>query len=208
MSILQGYYGLRPEDEKGVEMTTYQQGRSHYLEDGPFPKPSPISNPPLSHYRKSKSEANCLASDDLIDQDSSPENNGTTKWNEKLVRRRQKSEADFTSHTQEKLLKEENKGLTLRPKLANRSISGGVDGEAGGFIPIPIGLGDSFLTESVDGVRKSSSASSLQDTDGGTLSSIWSLKPDFQALSAAAITIPIFDGLGKPSNRRNKAALD
>ncbi|KAL8520644.1 hypothetical protein ACS0TY_011254 [Phlomoides rotata] len=223
MSSLQGYYGLRPADQKGVEMAVYQQGRSHYLEDGPFPKPSPIYNPPLSHYRKSKSEANCLASEngDLVDQDSSQvaENNDTTKWNEKLVRRRQKSEADFTSHTQEKLLKEENtssiatsaltgKGLALRLKSSNRSISGGVDGETGGFIPIPIGLGDSFLTDSVDGVRKSSSASSLQDSDSSTLSSIWSLKPDFQALSAAAITIPIFDGLGKPSNRRNKAALD
>lgn len=221
MSSLQGYYGLRPADQKGApqgfEMAVYRKGGAHYLEDGPFAKSSPISSPPLNHHRKSKSTANFLVSEngDLIDQDLSQEaeSSDSTKWIEKLVRRRQKSEADFTSRTPEKLLKEENtssiansaitgKGLALRPKSAGRTISGGVDGEAGGFNPIPIGLGDSFLTES-----------SLQDSDNGALSSIWptskwSLKPDFQALSTAAITRPIFDGLPKPSNRRNKAALD
>ncbi|KAL2557628.1 uncharacterized protein Fot_02367 [Forsythia ovata] len=58
-------------------------------------------------------------------------------------------------------------------------------------------------------VRKSSSTSSLQDSDNCTSSSVrpvpkWSLKPDFQALSTAAI----FEGLPKPMGRKNKAALD
>ncbi|KAH6790639.1 peptidoglycan-binding LysM domain-containing protein [Perilla frutescens var. frutescens] len=225
MSRLQGYYGLRPANQKGAaegcEMAVYQKGSAHYLEDGPLPKSSPISNPPLSLNRKSKSAANCLETENgsLIDQDLSQEaeSNDSAKWADNLVRRRQKSEADFTSRTPEKLLKEENtggtaisaitgKGLALRPKSASRTVSLGVDGEAGGFNPIPIGLGDSFLTDDTNGVRKSSSGSSLQDSENGALSSIWStskwsLKPDFQALSAAAITIPIFD-------RRNKAAVD
>lgn len=225
MSRLQGYYGLRATAE-GCEMAVYQNGRAHYLEDGPMPRSS-VASPPLSHYRKSKSAANCLESENvsLIDQDLSQEteSNDSAKWIDKLVRRRQKSETDFTSRPPEKLLKEENisgnaisaitgKGLALRPKSASRTVSLGVDGEVGGCNPIPIGLGDSFLTDNVGGVRKSSSGSSL-DSENGALSSIWptskwSLKPDFQALSAAAITIPIFDGLPKSSNRRNKAALD
>lgn len=230
MSRLQGYYGLGAADRKGAaegcEMAVYQKGRAHYLEDGPLLRSS-VSSPPLSHYRKSKSAANCLESENvsLIDQDLSQEieSNDSAKWIDKLVRRRQKSETDFTSRPTEKLLKEENnsgnaisaitgKGLALRPKSASRTVSLGVDGEVGGFNPIPIGLGDSFLTDDVSGVRKSSSGSSL-DSDNGALSSIWqtskwSLKPDFQALSAAAITMPIFDGLPKSSNRRNKAAVD
>lgn len=228
MSKLQGYYGLRSADTKGAaecEMAMLQKGRAHYLEDGPLHKS--FSNPPLSHYRKSKSATNCLESENsnLIDQDMSPdsESNDSAKWIDKLVRRRQKSEADFMSRTPEKLLKEENgsgnaisaitgKGLALRPKSAGRTVSLGADVDASGFNPIPIGLGDSFLTDDDNGIRKTSSASSL-DSDNGSLSSIWptskwSLKPDFQAFSAAAITIPIFDGLPKPSNWRNKAAVD
>ncbi|KAK4423251.1 hypothetical protein Salat_1907900 [Sesamum alatum] len=231
MNSLRGYYGLRPVDTKstadGCEMAVYWKGGSHYLEDGPFAKSSPVSNPPLSQHRKSKSVANCLAeNDDLMDQVSlqETESSDSDKWVEKLVRRRQKSEADFTARTPEKLLKEDNtnssaisaitgKNLALRPKSANRTVSGGVDGEAGVLNPIPIGLGDSFINDIVGGVRKSSSTSSLLDPDNGALSSLWptsgwSLKPDFQALSTAAITRPIFDGLPKPMTRRNKAALD
>lgn len=228
MSKLQGFYGLRSKDTKDAaecDMTMFQKGRAHYLEDGPLHKSS-ISNPPFSHYRKSKSAANCLESEhgSLIDQDMSQEaeTNDSAKWVDKLVRRRQKSEADFTSHTPEKLMEENGsgtaisaitgKGLALRPKSASRTVSLGADGEASGFNPIPIGLGDSFLTDDDNGIRKTSSASSL-DSENGALSSIWptskwSLKSDFQAFSAAAITIPIFDGLPKPSNWRNKAAVD
>lgn len=231
MSRMQGYYGLTSADERGAgegcEMAMYKKGGAHYLEDGPLLKSS-TSNPALGHYRKSKSAADGLDSKNgsLIDQDllQGAESNDSAKWIDKLVRRRQKSEADFTSHTSENLLKEEKtsgtaisamtgKGLALRPKSASRTVSLGVDGEAGGFNPIPIGLGDSFLNDDDSGVKKSSSASSLQDSDNGALSSIWptskwSLRQDFQALSAAAMTSPIFDGLSKPSNWRNKAAVD
>ncbi|KAL0446589.1 UNVERIFIED_CONTAM: hypothetical protein Slati_1786800 [Sesamum latifolium] len=48
MTSLRGYYGLRPEDRKstaeGCEMAVYWKGGSHYLEDGPFAKSSPVSN--------------------------------------------------------------------------------------------------------------------------------------------------------------------
>ncbi|XP_042021678.1 uncharacterized protein LOC121769068 [Salvia splendens] len=228
MSRMQCYYGLRSAEMKGAgegcEMAMYKKGGAHYLEDGPLLKSS-ISNPPLSHYRKSKSAADCLDSENgsLIDEDllQGAESNGSTELIAKLVRRRQKSEADFTSRSTEKLLTEENsngtaisgKGLALWPKSSGRTVSLGADGEAGGFKPIPIGLGDAFLNDDVNGVKKSSSVSSLQDSDNSAMSSIWptskwSLKQDFQALSAAAMTSPIFDGLSKPSNWRNKAAVD
>ncbi|GFP92564.1 lysm and putative peptidoglycan-binding domain-containing protein 2 [Phtheirospermum japonicum] len=220
MSTLRGYYGLKPADQKGssegFEMAVYRKEGAHYLEDGPFAKSSlPLSNPPLSHHRKSKSLANCLASQngDLIDRlmPQEPESNNDSA--EKLVRRRQKSIADFSKCTPEKLLKNENnmssitissitgKGLALRPKSGSR----GADGETGGPSAIPVGLGDSVLTDNGNGVRKSSSTSSLQDSENGALLSLWptskwSLKPDFQALSNAAIP--------KPSSRKNKAALD
>uniref|UniRef100_M1DJE9 Uncharacterized protein n=1 Tax=Solanum tuberosum TaxID=4113 RepID=M1DJE9_SOLTU len=46
MSSLQGYYGLKLPDQKaaseGFEMAEYSKGGSHYLEDGPFYKSSPL----------------------------------------------------------------------------------------------------------------------------------------------------------------------
>lgn len=226
MSSLQGYYGLKPPDQKraseGFEMAVYQKGGSHYLEDGPFVKSSPLSNPPLSLQRKSKSVANGFMSENGVPANHSStqdsRDNGSDRWFEKLVRRRQNSETDFT-RTPEMLLKEDNsnsgwfsavggKGLALRPKSANRTLCG-ADAEASSISPIPFGLGDSFLNDSASLVRKSSSTSNLQDSDSSTLSSLWNLKPDFQAISTAAITKPIFDGLPKPiTGRRNKTALD
>ncbi|KAL0420378.1 UNVERIFIED_CONTAM: hypothetical protein Slati_3060700 [Sesamum latifolium] len=221
MSSLQGYYSLSQPDQKaslkGFEMAVYRNGMGHYLEGGPLSTSSSLSNPPLSHHRKSKSLANGLALanggvlDPFLSQEA--ETSCPDKLIEKLLRRRQKSE-DFTGHPTEKLLKEDNstgsaissitsKGLALRPKSATRTASG-VDGELGGLYPIPIGLGDSFLTDTVNGVRKSPSTSSLLESDSGASSSsiwatsTWSLKQDFQALSSAAI----------PIGRRTKAALD
>ncbi|KAL2541294.1 Peptidoglycan-binding LysM domain-containing protein [Abeliophyllum distichum] len=225
MSSLLGFYGLKPAGQEaapeGFEMAVYRNG-AHYLEDGPSGKCSPISNPPLSHHRKSKSVASDLMSNNghSINQVSSQdtEDSDSGKWIEKLTRRLPKSEANLTSRTPEKLLKEDNstsggfsvitgKSLALRAKSASRAVSG-VDAQAGGPNPIPIGLGDSFL-DSLAAVRKSSSTSSLQDSDNCASSSVrpvpkWSLKPDFQALSTAAI----FEGLPKPMGRKNKAALD
>ncbi|KAK4413655.1 hypothetical protein Salat_2778300 [Sesamum alatum] len=219
MSSLQDYYGLSQPDQKaasqGFEMAVCRNGMGHYLDDGPF-YPSSLSNPPLSRHRKSKSLANGLmlanggVHDPFLSQEA--ETSGPDRLIEKLLRRRQKSE-DFTAHPTEKLLKEDNstgsaisaitgKGLALRPKSATRTASG-IDGELGGPYPIPVGLGDSFITDTVIGVRKSPSTSCLLESDSGASSSIWatskwSLKQDFQALSSAAI----------PIGRRAKAALD
>ncbi|KZV47029.1 hypothetical protein F511_16416 [Dorcoceras hygrometricum] len=231
MSSLQGYYGLRLTDQKataeGIEMTL-SKGGAHYLEDVSFAESSPLSNPPLSHHRKSKSVANGFVTekssliDRLLSQDDEDSDSGN--WMVKLVKGGLKSGADFTSRTPEKLLKEENnsgsaisvvtgKGLALRPKSASRTVSGGVDAEACGPNSILSGLGDSMFSDNDSGVRKSSSTSSLDDSDTSALSSIWtaskwSLKPDFHALSNAVIARPIFDGLPKPMGRKNKAALD
>ncbi|XP_075522355.1 uncharacterized protein LOC142555394 [Primulina tabacum] len=232
MSSLQGYYGLRSTDQNaatgGFEMAVYRKAGASYLEDGLFLKSAHVVNPPLSLHRKSKSVANGLVSEkgnlknQILLQEA--EDSDSDRLIETLARRRQKSEADFTCRTPEMLLKEENncssaisaitgKGLALRPKSASRTVWGGVDGEVGGLTSIPLGPGDSLVADSVNGFRKSSSTSSLQDTDNGALSSIWptskwNLKPDFQALSTAAITRPIFDGLPLPMGRKNKTAVD
>ncbi|XP_051116553.1 uncharacterized protein LOC127241505 [Andrographis paniculata] len=235
MSTLQSYYGLKPPNQKtpaeGFEMAVYRNGIAQSPDpDDPFSTRVSLPNPPLSHQRKSKSVSNGLMSANgtlhvpLLLQESK-ESSSAEKLLDRLVRRRQKSEADFASTTPpEKLLKEENntgssavsaitgKRLALRPKSANRSGGGGDPDPVGINAPIvSTGMGDSFLTDNFEGVRKSSSASSLQESDNGALSSIWptakwSLKPDFQALSSAAM--PMFDGLPKPMGRRNKAALD
>lgn len=189
MHSLQGYYHLNSPDEeygpKGCEMAVYQRGGSHYLEDGPF------DNPP-----------------------SFPESDN-------FARRSPKSETDFTSRAPEKLLKEDlnsngfsvlaGKGLALRPKAATRTVSG-ADVETVVQDCVSTAVGDFSLLNSLTGVKKSYSTPSLQDSDNS--SSIWpivnwSLKQEFQALSTAAVTRPIFDGLPKPvTGRRNKTAVD
>ncbi|RAL39999.1 hypothetical protein DM860_008139 [Cuscuta australis] len=111
-----------------------------------------------------------------------------------------------------------SKGLALRPNPASRTASL-ANGESSMINPIPFVLGDSPIADNsnLDRVRKSSSASNLQDSDSSssssTLASLWPTSKwsltDFQALSTSAITRSIFDGLPKPiSGRRNKAALD
>lgn len=227
MTNLQGYYGLKPVDRKlvpeGFEMGVYRKGGApHNLEEGPFP--SSLSTPPRLH-RKSRSVADDLMSENgHLTRNGATEdagdNNSSDKRMEKLpLRRRQKSEADFSSHTPEMLLKEEStngggfssitgKGLALRPKSASRM----ADSDTDSLNPIPVGLGDSFITENINGVKKSPSTSSLQDSDNMTLASLWplNLKTDLQAFAnASSITKPIFDGLQKPiSGRKTKTALD
>ncbi|XWS39581.1 hypothetical protein CRYUN_Cryun18bG0067600 [Craigia yunnanensis] len=233
MTSLQGYYGLKPTEKKmrseSFEMAVYRKGEAHYLEDGPFLTPSSSSNPPLKLHRKCRSVANGFFDENgevVVDIMSAGEakEGEPDKSNEKLIRRRQKSEADFTACTPERLLKEDNtsnggfstitaKGLALRSKAASRTNSG-AEAEVTGFSPTPTGLGDGYVVDGFSLVKKSSSTSNLQDQDSCSLSSIWpaykwSLKPDLQALSTVAITRPLFDGLPKPmSGRKNKAALD
>ncbi|KAK8558856.1 hypothetical protein V6N13_098482 [Hibiscus sabdariffa] len=142
------------------------------------------------------------------------------KSNYKLIRRRQKSEADFSS----RLLKEENSSsdggfpLSERPTVrSSRMNSGRV---ANRFSTTSTMVGNGFE------VRRTSSTSCLQlhdHRDKGSrssngLTSPWAMaskwrqpQPQVQAFStaAASIQIPIFDGFAKPmSARKNKAALD
>lgn len=217
MHSLQGYYHLNSPDEEngpeGCEMALYQKGESHYLEDGPFES---SMTPSLSIHKKSKSIANGFKLENgvLADGVSVPESDN---W----ARQRPKSETGFTSRAPEKLRKEDpssngfsvftGKGLALRPKAAGRTVSG-ADVETVAQDCVSTAVGDFSLLNSLSGVKKSYSTPSLQDSD--ISSSIWpilnwSLKQDFQALSTAAVSRPIFDGLPKPiTGRRNKTAVD
>lgn len=214
MSSLQGYYGLRV--------------NSSPSEDGAIPGNSPMPHRPLSRHRKSRSLVNVILDEIMEKSDVSPtavtREVDSNKWNNKLVQRREKSVADFT-RIPELLLREDNsssgglpsrtgKGLALRPKAASRTTAA-TDSEPLGLNPVAMGMGDgSHCDTSSAGVRKSSSTSCLHDQDNSGSSSIWptsmwSLKPDLQVLSTAAIGKPIFDGLPKPlTGRKNKAALD
>ncbi|KAK5770832.1 hypothetical protein PVK06_046987 [Gossypium arboreum] len=234
MSSLQGYYGLRPTEKKtmpeGFEMALYRKGEADYLEDGLFLKPS-SSNPLSMLKRKSRSVANGFYDEngeilvDIMSAGEGKEGEPDNKSNEKLIRRRQKSEADFTA----RLLKEDNTGnagfpaitakqLALRSKAGSRMNSVAVDG----FNVAATILGEECMVNGYGEVRKSSSTSCLHDhqensSNSGSSSfsslwpvaSKWSLKPDLQALSTAGIKRPIFDGFTKPMPaRKNKAALD
>ncbi|KAL9251602.1 LysM and putative peptidoglycan-binding domain-containing protein [Drosera capensis] len=229
MSSLQGYYGLKPIENgashEGCEMSVYSNGSATYLEDGLFPKPSLGMNPPLSLHRKSRSLANGLSMEDYdLSKDTPPSNPPRNGWTNKIPRQHQNMEADLTSRTPEKLLKEENsaggwfsaiagKGLALRNKAGSRTNlateADGATSSAGSA-----GAGDTNSADGFSVVRKSSSTSSLQDQDNGGGISIfsaskWSLKSDLQALSTSAIARPILDGFSKPiTGRKNKAALD
>ncbi|KAL8100568.1 uncharacterized protein LOC141701003 [Apium graveolens] len=229
MNNLQGYYGLKPPDQKGTsegcELAVYQNGGSHHLADGQFGKPSPHMNPPLSIHRKSRSVIDTfkLVNGNLANgaSVSAAGETDSDNWTSNMVRRRQKSEADVNSRAPEMLLKGEtsnggfskitSKGLALRPKASGRTTSG-VDNETGPQSSVSTSVGEFSLIDSLDGVKKSSSTPSFQDSDSS--SSIWptvnwSLKPDLQALSTVAISRPIFDGLPKPvTSRKNKTAVD
>ncbi|KAK7273726.1 hypothetical protein RIF29_14787 [Crotalaria pallida] len=210
MSSLQGYYGLKV--------------TSKCSENSPF---QPMSDRPLSLHRKSKSLVNVILREIMEKSDTVPaaeaREDDSDKWSDKHVRRRQKSEADFT-RIPELLLRPDKsssgglpsrngKGLALRQKATSRAAVA-TDSDSNGSSLVQINVGDASLTDGSSGVRKSSSASSLHDQDSSGSSSIWptsrwNLKPDLQALTTAAIRKPIFDGLPKPiTGRRNKAALD
>lgn len=193
MNSLQGYYGLKPTDQRppseGCEMT----------DDCPLLKPSRLYK---DSYRKTRSLANFL----LVDNSEEPDNiissdyreSESGEWKDKLVRRRQKSEDDFNTSVPEMLLKEDNsntggvlaitgKGLALRSAAASRTAIG-TDTE--GFNTVQFVLGNPFPSDRISGVRKSSSTPSFEDQDASSLSPIW-------------------HGLPKPISRwKNKAALD
>ncbi|KAL8105643.1 uncharacterized protein LOC141664876 [Apium graveolens] len=216
MHSLRGYYNLTSLDEK-----TDSDG-SHCVKDGPFSKPLPCMNRPVSGHRKCKSIASDFKLGSVVQSDDVlvPESD---KQSSSLARRRQKSEADFSNIcAPEKLLKEDTssngfsvvagKGLALRAKAAvNRALSG-ANGETVGQNAVSTAVGDIPLIKNLSGVKKSYSTPNFQDSENN--SSIWptvnwGLKPDLQALSAATTIVPIFDGLPKPlTGRRNKTAVD
>ncbi|KAJ4973838.1 hypothetical protein NE237_007012 [Protea cynaroides] len=228
MSTLQGYYGLKHSSNNGIaetEMAVYKTDRAHYLEDE-LPKSSPFSEPSSGLHRKSRSLVNDFFSENGEGKDVPVAEAGdleAERSNDKSVRRRQKAENDSGSRTPEMLLKEDNsggrgfsttagRGLAMRPKSSSRT-NLVADAESSWLFPVPVGLGDSIIADAFSGVRKSSSTPSLQDSENNNSSSIWStskwnLKSDLQALSAATIARPIFDGLPKPITGRRKAALD
>ncbi|KAK4775090.1 hypothetical protein SAY86_010025 [Trapa natans] len=204
MSSLQGYYGLSAKDcvtqPHVTEMAGWEEGGPLYLENGLFPR----TNLPLSRNRKSRSLIMDFINEkgDPTDQSTGAEES-SGRWVENPIRRRQKSESNFTAMIPERVLKGDThtttgasgvssamaaKGLALRPNKTNMS---------------QMALGDvaqcTTSSSSLTNVRKSSSTPSLQDQDAASLPYIW----------PSSIAKPIFDGLPKPqANRRNKKALD
>ncbi|KAI3816395.1 hypothetical protein L1987_16089 [Smallanthus sonchifolius] len=229
MDALRDYYGLTPANQNGINERT---AGAFSLENGPKqPQTSPL---PHGLHRKCRSLA-CELSEAGPTNDGTPATNGKKPdpdtWYDRLMRRR-RSEIDLQNHTPETMLKPETnstnttttttafsaaagKGLALRPKATSRTTS---DADAPPNMP-PVKLGDSVPTDTSSGVKKSSSSPSFQESysnsnNCSTTSSIWptsmlNLTADLQALSTAAITRPMFDGLPKPmSGRKNKAAID
>ncbi|KAK4751031.1 hypothetical protein SAY87_004513 [Trapa incisa] len=222
MSTLQKYYGLRSPVPKsiseGMEMAVYRSETSRTYEAAPPLKPSSI--------RDSTPKDEGLGNDFMLDD------SGMAKYvpliniedessGEHSVRRRQKAEANAGIGMPEKLLKEENSGgssifsaitgknLDLRRKSASRTSL--VSDAESSWSNLIQAFGDSLNPDESVSVRKSSSLSSLQDSEGNGTSSLlkWTRKTELPGLSAASIAKPIFDGLPIPiSGRRNKAALD
>ncbi|XP_009136386.1 uncharacterized protein LOC103860523 [Brassica rapa] len=200
MDSLQGYYGLKPTNERA----------SYPQEDNGHQYLTPTSTP-LNQHRKSRSLVDAVIAE--VNQSSYHQSKEVDS--DKPTRRRQKSEADFSSRTPELLLKKESrsscggfsaiagKGLALRPKAVSKT-------NLSAPVPINAPVGDSFSS-----VRKSFSASVLQEpvsNNKGSSSSLWqsskwTLKADL--LQQAAMARSIFDGLPKPlTGRRNKKAMD
>ncbi|KAK9063865.1 hypothetical protein SSX86_017737 [Deinandra increscens subsp. villosa] len=238
MDALRDYYGLKPTYQNGTDEIlgpgAYKKVGSFSLEQGP--KPPESSHPPLGLHRKCKSLANGMSEKGVAIDNVGHVTNGkkpdSDTWYAKLLRRRL-SEIDLQNHTPEMLLKPDTtnttsafsvaagKSLALRPKSVSRTAN---DPDGLQNMP-PLKLGDSSISDTSSGVKKSSSSPSFYDSyingnsngnsnSGTTISSIWqtsmlNLTIDLQALSTAAIAKPIFDGLPKPmSGRKNKAAID
>ncbi|XP_010454593.1 PREDICTED: uncharacterized protein LOC104736328 [Camelina sativa] len=230
MNSLQGYYGLKPKNRRaseGFDMGVYMKKESSHLQDNDqYLTPFPATNTPLSHHRKSRSLVDAV----IAEVNQSPNylkagGGGGEVDSDRPMRRRQKSEADFNSRAPELLLKEDNrscssggfsaiagKGLALRSKASSRT-NLSADTDTGNVNSTPINLMDAPVGDSFSSVRKSFSASSLQETNcnsnGSSLwpTSKWTLKPDL--LTQAAMASSIFDGLPKPlTGRRIKKAVD
>ncbi|KAF0932851.1 hypothetical protein E2562_012175 [Oryza meyeriana var. granulata] len=189
MNLLQRYYGLGrppkgdPENE-GTEMATYSIGQ----------------------HRKARSLSTGFS---LV--------NGDANWEvddaEKSIRRRQKSDAEFSIREGNSVgaLMKAGPGLALRPKSGNRpDINNSQQDLAATLVP---SYGDGLQT-----VRKSSSTPEFQDSDNSIasvwLKSKWGLKPDAFTLPLPILLLdsipkPLFDTFPKQiAAWRNKAARD
>ncbi|KAK9115108.1 hypothetical protein Syun_021905 [Stephania yunnanensis] len=236
MSRLQGYYGLKPPIQRnkspnhrganeGMEMAVYKTGSGNSLEDGLligrslFPDQSPIQHQGYGSLVNGFSPVSSELTEDGPGADS--RNGQLGNSNDIYVFRPPKPDEDLC-RTPEMLLKEENsggtgflartgKGLALRPKSASRT-NLAADADLVQLKPVPVGSGDTPLTNGLKGVRKSSSTSNLQDQNEDLSifsASKWNWKTDLQTLTTTPITKPLFDGLPKPiTGRRSKAALD
>ncbi|XP_038704893.1 uncharacterized protein LOC120000821 isoform X2 [Tripterygium wilfordii] len=228
MSILQKYYGIQSSNNEaeveGTEMAVYMIGNSDEVDDEPLLKGSVISEPSSNHHRRSRDLTNGFYSENgsVVYTPLADARDGEgDKSNEKSVRRRQKADTDSRLGTPERLLKEENcggrngcspvtgKSLAMRPKSASRtSLTTAI--ETGWSTSIVVGMEDAIITDGPAGVRKSSSTPSMQAPENNGSSSVWStskwsFKPDLQALTTAAIAIPIPNPI---TGRKSKAALD
>ncbi|KAL5993446.1 hypothetical protein ACLOJK_014371 [Asimina triloba] len=228
MSSLQGYYGLSPSSNKtmpeGTEMSVYRAHRDGYLEhDSPQKTIPAFTLPPSQQKSKSLSNGHLPENDKMTTEDVRVADAGdgeAERSSEKAVRRRQKADIDSITRSLELISKDDSSSGSFfgigarrpapRPKPASRTGTL-ADAESGGLNAAL--LGDTLVADGFASVRKSSSTSNLQDSNDSSSSiwttSKWNLKPDLQAISAAAIARPIFDGLPKPiTGWRNKAALD
>ncbi|CAL9074065.1 unnamed protein product [Musa textilis] len=211
MDSLRRYYGL-PQQERsraaeGTEMTVYKAGGAPNSKDEPLPKVSPASN---SQPRRSRGFINSFLPEEgelmqeLLVSRSGDSSDGENSKTDKSVRRRQKADADPFG-VSEAVVKDESQSLLgrmvrgLTPKQLLVSYTGTESARQS-----TSSLEESLVANGFLAVRKSSSTSSLQESENDSLwtSSKWTSKPD-------AITRPIFYGLSKQiSVWRSKAAVD
>ena len=218
MNCLKCYYGLKLKDKnttsEGFETAVHGKGAANSLENGSSSSNPPVSDQPRSHHRKSRSLVNGLLDEILEQYDILPvgeaREDDSDRWNDKLVRRRQKSEANLRRKP-DLLLKGDNgsgtgfssragKGLAQRQKTASRTVLTS-ESVASGLNLLPTILGDAYLADGPSFVRKSSSTSNLHDQDNNNSLSFRptsrrSFKPDLHALPKSI------------TGRRNKAAVD
>lgn len=170
ISSLRNYYSLAPKDVKeGFEMT----------------------ETPLGHHRKSKSETNGISKACKTD----PKGNGSDKI-EKLVRRR-KSEVDLNNHTSEMM-------------TSATSGKGGL-----GLLPVVqafSGVRKSSSAPTFQQSETSNNNSISNSSPSSSTSSFWPVSMlNFSLDFQSAITSPLFDGLTLPkptSGRKKKPARD
>ncbi|CAL9130445.1 uncharacterized protein LOC103970165 [Musa acuminata AAA Group] len=210
MNNLRSYYGLTQFEKdpvlEGTEMAVYRIGDC-CLADEILPTEAPFSDSLIGQHQKSRSLVNGFSLENgKTAQEKTILDTAENNEIEKAVRRRQKNDSVPSLGTPELLLEDNNsgfsgrkgKGLSMRPKLGSRT-------DVDMVHPNATPNGDSFMTNGSVFVRKSSSTSSLQESENS--SSIWPTSK--WTLNPEVLARPLFDGLPKPINVwKNKAALD